>query len=303
MPKPIFDNDEPLLDYGAIDEMAALGMGDRGYTDVNPPLDSDNLFNDQFERRASELQRTPSNLQPVHIVPMKNGPWSSNNQLGIQQDFAHPTTTASEQTILKLDEWGFPEVWSIMLGMTYGDDKWDPANLNAAFNVVAAIRAGVGGVTQEVEVDWQQGTSFSLVMNALNVIAVFSASLSTPSDLRLQASICRGKICGRPPQRSFQIAGVVAGTSSTRFRIPPFAKSVMLVDRSAAFASLFTAGNCRLNFFANPNTVANVTGTVTGEQLIQFASNGFPIPTFSRYFEVQALANNVAPTVIFQLAL
>ena len=308
MPKQIFDNDEPLLDYDAIDDLAAMGIGDRGYTDVNPPIGSDEMFGDQFERRAREIQRTPSGMQAVHVVPMKSGPWSANNQLGTQVDFNPSAATRNtEQTLLKLDEWGFPEVWSLMLGMTYSDDTWG-ASAGAAFNIIAKIRAGVGGVTQELEVDWIQGTTLSLPMNALNVIGEFTASTDTPTDLRVQLSLAKGKVNGRPPQRSFQLAGLAPGggtATSNTIRIPNFTKSVMVVDRAVVTAanSVFSA-NFTLRF--HPQAAATSTvGAVTGDQLIQFASNGFPIPTFARYVTLQASNPAVAvlPDLIFFLAL
>lgn len=305
MPRQIFDNDEPLFDYGFIDEMAALGMGDRGYADVNPPPGSNELFEDQFERRAREIQRQPSNIQPVSVIPAKSGPWSANNQLGNELEFA--PSSNNEQTILKLDEWGFPEVWSVMLGMKYSDTKWPAGALG--FACTAKVNAGAGGITQEAEVDWVQGTVFSLPMNAVNVIAKYQQSNNIPTDLRLSASICKGKVAGRPPTRTFVLPVVTnpgGGGFSDPIRIPNFARSVMLVDtlNNAGGVSVYNA-TTHLILQRNNNVGATSCAFVNGNDLLQFGSNGYPIPDGARYFvvSVDGVQPTASPTAIFFLSL
>ena len=163
-------------------------------------------------------------------------------------------------------------------------------------------------MTQELEVDWLQGTTLSLPMNALNVIGEFAASVDTPTDLRVQLSLAKGKLAGRPPQRSFQVGALAPGggtATSAVFRIPNFTRSVMVVDRSVVTAanSVFSA-NFALRFHQSIGA-AVTCGAVTGDQLIQFGSNGFPIPTFARYVTLQASnpAVAVSPDLIFFLGL
>lgn len=228
MPRQIFDNGEPLLDYGAMDELSELGMGDRGYTDVDPPYGSNEIFGDQFERRAREKNRDGGvpGVPSVAVLDPKNGSWSGNNQLGIEQPFAPDAN--NRQTILKLDEWGFPDIWTISLGL----NAFTPTA--GGFDVTALIQYGAGGVTQEVEIDWLNGSGITLPMNALNVIAQYNlineeVPGEVPSDLRLRVSISRRPAHDLRPTRSFWVT-----TPANVFAIPPFAKALHISSISAA---------------------------------------------------------------------
>lgn len=295
----IFDQEDEI-DY---DEY--LRMADAGLVEISPPIDASVLFDPQFERRAEELNRRPYvGAQKVSIVEQRNGPWSGNNQLGIQQDFAPDAN--NEQTILKLDEWGMPEVWSLMLGITYSDFTVN----GTALGITAHVVAGVGGGVQEFDVDWLQGTAFSANMNALNVIARYEASSNIPDDIRLRVTLARGKInCGQPTlTRQFNAlitgGGVVL---SPVIRIPDFARSFMVVDRVVPTATT-TVYSADFSVLLKSEPVgAGIVGAVNGTSLLNFGANGYPISKFQRYLQLRADGGgglvSVVPTVIFFLGL
>lgn len=198
-----------------------------GYVDTQPVGDDPRIFEDQFERRSREKERQPPNLQPVTVVPNRAGPWSGNNQLGIEQPFAPDAN--NRQTILKLDEWGFPQVWTVCLGVDYDAQNTPLLNL-IDFEVTALLQFGIGGVVQEVEVDWKNGATISLPFNALNVIALYNIivgarSTSTiPDSLRLRASLSRGSLQNSEPTRSFSFRN----DTLLDVDLPKFAKSLLI---------------------------------------------------------------------------
>lgn len=264
------------------------------------------LMDDQFERRAREIGRKTPPTQPVSVFPAFKGPWSGNNQLGIEQPFA--PNANNEQTILKLDEWGFPEVWTVMLGSNF--NPLDVNNTSPSFtgdfyvNCLAVI--GSGGATQEVSMDWMNGTVFRAPMNALNIVARFQNSARAPSDLRLRVTISRGALPGFPPQNTRPFFAA-AGTTSDNVPVPLFAKSFRVVggfgdDFSPAPGAVFAANN---QFrFKSQVTNSLYLASLDAADALQFMSNGIPLPRFTRWL---AYRNNggsdVGGQYIFDLAL
>jgi len=294
--KKIFENQEPLLDYNKMDdELGMLGIGDRGFVNVNPPYGSDDAFDDQFERRASELQRVPSSLKPVHIIPNKSGPWSGNNQLGNVLPFQD--NAQNEQTILKLDEWGYPRVWTVHLEMEFDD------TVSTTFEVVAKIVAGIGGNTIDFEVDWSRGASFSFAFNALNVIAKYSNTVDLPTDLRLGVNIGHYPLPGARPTRTFTNLLTVPGGTPLRLKIPKFAKYYRALSVTLAPQIPYQAG---VEFtLLGSGTSGTVKYTFDGANYFAFNPTGkVPIPGGC---EELVITNNGAnlfqTTVEFELAL
>lgn len=273
MPRQIFDNDEELFDYGAIDDLAAMGIGDRGYTDVNPPAGSDELFVDHFERRAREKNRdggvpgTPS----VAVLDPKNGAWSGDNQLGNEVAFAPQVN--NQQTILRLDEWGMPKPWTLSLGLDIRESDLP----QFGFETTAQIFFGAGGTTQYVEIDWLQGASLTLPMNALNVIAKYSFGVNEggapvlPQGLRLRASLCRYPTTTGKATRSFMFNASTA--EPIVVPIPPFAKNVSIYPNNpsvgvAPFA--FYGGAFQVRFFQNRTGAGGSLAVYSASQLVSF---------------------------------
>src|SRR6266700_163117 len=126
---------------------------------------------DDMSRRNLEnapVVHGPAGVPAVATVIPSNGSWTGNNQLGALVDFA-PDSNA-RQTILKLDEWGPPEEWTISLFLRDQQQEF------SALGIQAEINFGVGGGTQTVFVDWANGVEITKTMNAVNVIAQYSTN-------------------------------------------------------------------------------------------------------------------------------
>lgn len=287
----------------AVDPRFLANLAARSMTVLEPGYNQDEVFDDQFERRAREIQRTPTAQNAVSIIPAKQGPWSGNNQLGIEKPFAPDSN--NRQTILRLDEWGFPEVWSLMLGLRYSDAAF--GNSGIGFDVKAVLTPGVGGAVQSVKIDWAEGTALSLSMNALDLVAEYLASgAATPDDLRLIVTISKGKLSSRTPTLTEQISTITTGgaqTESTPERIPAFARSLMILQRGSAAASPYQTG-VRIRWLGNPNG-SIVVGLSECTTLLNFAPTGIPIPPFAHYWQLQVdgAVASVAATSCFYIGL
>jgi hypothetical protein len=235
-------------------------LGEESSLILEPGIDQDEVFDSQFERRAHEIQRTPGAADAIPVIPAKRGPWTGNNQLGIQRKFAPDNN--NRQTILKLDEWGFPETWTLALGLDFDHTQWNPqGGLTASFDVTAVIDFGVGGVIQQVEIDWVNGTAIVLPMNALNVVAQYNLDVANeafgdsqpPLDLKLRASLGRGVLTQTQPTRTYRLATDDDGEAAVD--LPPFARFLTLLPTN-------TDENGVFNFFNQPGTIVFDTGTV-----------------------------------------
>lgn len=235
-------------------------LGSEADVRLEPGYNQDEVFDSQFERRAHEIQRTPGPEQAIPIIPAKRGPWTGNNQLGIQRKFAPDDN--NRQTILKLDEWGFPETWTLCLGLDFDHLQWNPTpGFSASFDVTAVIDFGIGGVMQTVEMDWVNGASIVLPMNAVNVIAQYNLDVATeafgasepPLDLKLRASIARGVLSQTEPTRTYRSAREEGVFS---LDLPPFARELRVFPIAGEDTSIYS-------FFAQSGTIRFNTGTVT----------------------------------------
>src|SRR6185369_13784875 len=98
------------------------------------------IENDDIERRILEHAENEKHVLNVRDLEARKGWWSNLNQLGVRVPFQPPV--GREQvpiTILRLDEAGFPQVWTLALGMeTIGDV------VDGAFDCVAEIDFGAG---------------------------------------------------------------------------------------------------------------------------------------------------------------
>lgn len=273
-------------------------LGESSRLVLEPGYNQDEVFDSQFERRAHEIQPTPGPDQGLPIIPSKRGPWTGNNQLGIQRQFSPDAN--NRQTILKLDEWDFPRAWTLCLGLDYNAEAYGAdGGLTGTFGILAEVEFGVGGVTQYVEIDWVQGTSIVLPMNALNVVASFSSVPTEagipalPDDLLLRANVVQGNISQAQPTRT-----VLFDPNTATVRIPPFAKSVSLISGSLT--------DRPFDYYSRLDLV-EWWGTVAGNvlirsQLSQFVEYldvvneiigrpvAFPVPEQARFLHIPALA-------------
>ena len=189
--------------------------------------------------RIADLVRG-AGVQLVAPVIPRNGGWSGDNQLGNVEPFRQ--TANDRQTILKMDEWGPPDVWTVSLGI---DHKPDDNSL--AYDIVAEIGFGVGGATQVVKIDWNQGAQISLPMNAINIMAFYrglSVGVTRTTDLRLSAQIARGSRAeGAGPIFTIAKREVLANGDAVRFALPEFATGVKVVPSFAGSPGTITTAD------------------------------------------------------------
>lgn len=289
-------DEDDIFGGPAIDmSWADLGrINAEGYVDTEPVCEDPRVFDDQFEMRSRELQRQPNGIQPVTPYEAKTGPWSRSPNLGISRLFA--PSANNEQTILKLDEWGFPRVWSAMLGLKFRDI---PVGVGNGFSIIARVIAGAGGSTQEFEVDWRQGMTFQTVMNAINIIALYDETADIPSDLELTVTLGHLRLTSALPTRSYRQL-----TSSPRLRIPPFATSLTLSNvfpTGAPFGSIFDATSTI--FFHTAAPAAPAIQTFTGAELLAFRR--LPIPNGACFISIttSVALTTLVTNAIFELCL
>lgn len=205
-----------------------------------PPLPL--IAGDDFEARAQMLraeQRNP-NIVEVSIAEIARvGAWSHGNQLG-QRQFLNAGASLSEdavnarQNILKLEEWGFPEVWTISLGIEFRGS--DPSA--EAANYQAEIVFGSGGATETVIIDWIRGTSISLPMNAVEVNCLYDSSAIADNGVSVQVLLSRGaRWGGLPPVVTIASPSILTTATSPAVEIPKFVRRVKFANRGSTAAS------------------------------------------------------------------
>lgn len=234
------------------------------------------------------------------VAPLvaKTGPWTGANELGQEQAFA--PDSQNRQRIIKLPEWGPPEVWTATLGFR-AKPELDTSEINARFEIQANVEFGSGGSTQSFQLDWIRGASFSVPMNSLAIDAVFERATSGLSDLGifLSVQLARG---GRGssinPTFSEQVS-VAGGGFGSYVTIPPFARRVQLLQFSGT-GSLYDA----TSIFRFVTCFGGVdVGRVLGSQLINFPM-GIPIPKQAKGCKFDnAGGNTVAIAMVFELCL
>jgi hypothetical protein len=233
---------------------------------------------DDFTLRAARQRerQQPAGVGQTYVVPIRNHPlWSGNNELGRETDFAADSN--NRQTVIKLEEWGAPEVWSVMLGLRFSDDFISGTN---GFAIRAHIETGVGGAVQQFDVDWLQGASFSAVMNAITVIAEYDDATDVPPDLQLIATVARGKLSNTLPTNSV-IVDVPGGTNVT-VPIPKFSRAVTIYDTNNAGPSVYAAST---RFTFNSAQGGGAQAYMRGDDLLVLGGR-LLVPNGARFFDV-----------------
>ena len=223
---------------------------------------------------------------------VSSGPWTGSNTLGNVVGYAPDAT--NRQTILKMDEWGPPEMWTISLGITY--DDWGSLVFPAvaACDIIAEIDFGCGGSTQTVEMSWLNGASISLPMNAVSVKAryastAFFGELNPPPNLRLSAQIARGS----KPSTAFLALSPYDGTllaappAITRWNIPAFATQFKCLPLNNNPDPVAAAP-----FYSPTNKVYINAGTEDADSL---AMVQYPVAqVFERWIDIPPFAHSIA---------
>lgn len=260
---------------------------------------------DDFSLRAHR-QRTraqPPGVTMQYELPLRNHPmWSGNNELGRECEFAADAN--NRQMVLKMDEWGPPQQWSVHLGITFTPTNTGPSPpFNQFFGVTALASFGSGGAVQEVELDWLNGNSFSASFNAISITAIFQNSQNVPSDLRLRATIGIGTV-SRAPTRTIVINELLGPGDEGVAIIPKFASRYWVVAGSTAPTGdnpLYT-NNVKVSQLTQEASAGRLV-THYGQELLAFPG---PIPIVPGAQVVSVQNNGAAdipnPTVVFELA-
>lgn len=254
---------------------------------------------DDFTMRALRQQsKQPPGIPINYNLPLRNHPlWSGNNEIGNEVAFAPDDN--NRQMVLKMEEWGEPRVWTGALGIAHSELT------SGLLAVTAEIQFGVGGAVQDVSIDWLEGVTFSIPFNSIVISAVFASSASgLPNDIRLRATVGVGEKSGESPARSFQVPALVTGgltVRSTPIRVPRFARSVMVLDRSVGVNGSVYSSNFSL--ILQGNNAGSQVGEITGDTLLNFATDGYPLTRFANYVVLEARNPivSVSPTVVFTI--
>lgn len=250
----------------------------------DPGANSDTTGQDDMARRKLE-NHTQQDVPHGHVVPAtapvipSNGSWSGNNQLGNEVPFAPDSN--NRQTVLKLDEWGPPEIWTVSLYMVNGLADF------GSFNVQAHIEFGSGGTTQIETVDWVNGMQISLPMNAVNVIAEYKQVDVTDAGrgIRLGVQLSRGRRGGsQPPVLTLSDELFVGSmTTSAPIEIPKFATRIKFMPTLPGDTTAFSANTTYFIVSGNNGASFNVQA-ITGDKLL--ANDGLEVFGASRFIRI-----------------
>lgn len=287
------------------DDMIEGGLNEPAVFDpgggINEPAvfepDESHAIHDDFSLRAARhrARQNPSvgMIYPLHL---RNHPsWSGNNEFGY--DLAYAPNVDNRQMVLKLGEWGPPEVWSVMLSLGI------PETADANFAVIAEVQSGSGGTVDEYEIDWNEGATFTTVCNSLVINARFDAgSGDIPDGLKLKAIVGRGHLDGTNPTRTIVTAALTADV--VVIPIPKYATKVTLLQGSGGGAS--GAYNTNMLYtFARGNGVTGSIASLTGLNFFQIGS-GAKIDIPGSANTIQVTNTTGAPvffTLVFELGL
>lgn len=261
------------------------------------------LYDARVDEAALQDAHRDNATPLVQLGHPRKGVWSGKNQLGVELPFE--LDAQRMQTIFKMDEWGFPEVWTLSLavrsselptnGQTQGTVK---LGAGQAFDIIGEISFGAGGIVQTFEVDWVEGTIFSLPMNAINVRARWSAlatffGIAPPPDVRVSVIASRGGIRHARATKTDSFnevvpAGAFLGGALPFSPIPAFAKSLVLVNGSLGVATDLYNANTILQFFLNESKVGGNLDVVSipGNFLGPTTSFKVPIPANARFWSI-----------------
>lgn len=254
------------------------------------------IIDDRVEAEAIRGVQRDRGTPMVQLAHPRKGVWSGQNQLGVELPFQLDANF--EQTIFKMDEWGFPEVWTLSLSVNV-----PTLSEGQAFDLVGEVSFGAGGIMQTFDVDWVDGTIFSLPMNSVNIRARWSDvarffGIDPPENVRVSVIASRGSLRHSRATKTqvFNNPALGAGAYlsnpfNNQFeKIPQFAKSVVLTPSDLGLASVLYNANTFLEFFTNsaPPPAANIcTIRIPGNFLGPTASFKVPIPANSRYWTIR----------------
>lgn len=242
---------------------------------------------------AQKRQQSAANASSTVVVIPPNGSWSGDNQLGTMRPVKVDSTR--RQTILKLDEWGAPDVWTLSLYL----QEQNPLNTLGDIAIKARIEFGAGGSTQIIEVDWENGVEISKAMNAVNVIAEFGG-IDTVVPINLGVQLARGGRGGnRNAYNSLQRLQLLDAASETDYiQVPNFAAEFLIVPAGVELANHDLVYNDDIVIATYPGNQLSqpAIAMVTGSDILK--GRYLPVVAGSRYLKV---INNGADQIAYTL--
>jgi len=248
----------------------------------------------------------------VFVQPPLHGIWTNSNNFGAEVAFS--PSPENRQRIIKLPEWGDPVVWTVSLGIDYTEVAWPDVEAARAFEIVGEVSYGVGGATQVVEVDWIQGTTFSVPMNAISVDAAYIFPFDVgpgqrpqqPVDVLLSVLLARGgsstsvpptKLAKRLDDSSLASLGNNQRVDPPA-RIPKFGKRLFLQSSvpPARYGEL-VSGNNYILFFSAPDVLGSavLVGTTRITSIVMH--DGVPVPSFAKYVTVENAGGGITDVI------
>lgn len=222
---------------------------------------------------------TGISASPVKELFPRRGWWTNNNKLG----FFYQAAQLSEDTpitILKTDEVWFPHVWTVSLWTKVKVPIPDGTEEGLTR---ALIEFGVGGATQEVEVDFLRGTTISLVTNSINVRIT---KVPHPNiTVYAQASLGARGGCAVPQRAIAENVTVATANSSAVFELPAFANLIALLPGGSGAATLATAGQF-LEIASDPGFLS-VIAQYEFSSVLNFYGGKAPIPSRGAFCRVR----------------
>ena len=269
-----------LCVFGCVNEVNYCGApgADGGVGDMSGYHDQDGEWHDEsgpsiFKEGAKFQGNAQLVLQPA-AAPTA-GVWNN-----IWPHVMDTPARASAQTLIDIStKDGEPHVVTLSLGFVGRAPVGEL--VNPAVEVVGVLDVGIGGLSFQAEVDFVQGTQFSLAASRLQLHAIYWRVYGNPvvaigapvPTVQVGASLSTGVIAhGRQPQRTLtRRNGPAAGNNDAWF-IPTFAKSLRVVCVPA---------NLQLyeQFWSN-------AFQLTDYQTVAYPSADLPIPNGSDTFVV-----------------
>jgi len=231
-------------------------------------------------------QTGPKGLAAVVPIIPEHGYWTANNNLGSVATFEPDQT--GRQMMLKLPEWGPPDLWTVSLGMDFRSDAVFGGD---RFALLGEILIGVGGATQSFEVDWLQGTRFTAPMNSISVTALKLEIVTAVEPLILSVMMSR-YASGTSSIGATRTLGTSASAGSVGgpVKVPRFARTAQILpvtpgSTTLANDDLIFAATSEYRFRTDLTGAANYAAVYTGNNL---AARGgrIIVPPTGNFFEV-----------------
>jgi hypothetical protein len=278
-----------LLVFSLLLQACNDGLGDETYEpderESAMPLAS-GPYEDMLNREAAMVAVVPP-------IPNMQAPWSGSPNLGNTADYAPDSNM--RQVVLKMDEWGPPEVWSLSLGIE--SENWVVGDNVAP---VAEVVFGSGGANETIYMDWHNGARITLPMNTIVVTALYDANSSVlvaippeaPEMLKLTAMIGRGALPDCDPTLTAILPNSALDVNNQYVDIPPFARSFELM--AASTANIFPGASTQFSIGSAEyrSTPKSAGGLTVGYGAIPALQTEVPIMNGARSMRIQRFSSD-----------